>query len=130
VSDYVALARFALAHYSGPERLIPPLDAARVPVGPVDARWVRASAGAVTVRPLAQWQVGARYVTALDVRNRGAWPAPFEPRALRGAWVFAAALQPTLGPAGSGHHRTVWAVITEQPFNQAVAHGPAPRLAR
>lgn len=121
-SSYAALARFALARYSGPARLIPQLDAHRVAVRPVATRaWLRVQAAALEVRPLAQWQVGDRYVTALGVYNRGPWPVPFEPRALRGDLLFAAALHPMLGPQGSGHNGTVWAVVTEKPFNQAVA---------
>ena len=44
----------------------------------------------------------------------------------RARLLFAAALQPTLEPAGSGHHGTVWAVVTEQPFNQAVLPHASP----
>jgi hypothetical protein len=65
-------------------------------------------------------KAGKLHVTALGVDNHGSRPVPFEPKALRGRLLFAAALQPTLEPAGSGHHGTVWAVVTEQPFNQAV----------
>jgi|GEM_PF-648601 len=120
--DPVALARFALAHYAGPARLVPALTASRVPVRPLATRaWIRVQAATLQVRPLAQWQAGERYVTALEVANRGAWPVAFDPRALRGDLIFAAALHPTLAPAGSGHHRTVWAVVTAKPFNQAVA---------
>ncbi|MBK8168631.1 MAG: DUF3438 family protein [bacterium] len=120
--DYAALARFALAHYSGPARLIPKLDAAAVPVAPVDTRdWVRVQSAFLTVRPLRQWKAGDLYVTALGVTNRAAFEVPFDPLALRGDLTFAAALHPALGPAGSGHSGTVWVLVTRQPFNQAVA---------
>jgi len=69
-------------------------------------------------------------VTALGVYNRATAAVPFEPRALRGELLFAAALHPTLGPQGSGHNGTVWAVVTRRPFNQALARGPALTLAR
>jgi len=120
---YAALARFALAHYHGPERLIPRLEAHRVPVQPVDTRqWLRIQATALDVRPLAQWQSGALYVTAVGVENRSAQPITFDPRALRGDLAFVAVLHPTIAPMGSGHHGTVWAVVTHQPFNRALNH--------
>ncbi len=120
-ADYAALARFALAHYTGPARLIPKLDATPVAVRPFDVRdWVRLPVAGLTIRPLQQWKAGNLHVTALGVYNGGSMAIPFEPKALRGRLLFAAALHPTLEPAGSGHNGTVWAVVTAQPFNQAV----------
>jgi len=126
-ASYAALARFALAHYSGPARLIPKLDATPMAVRPIAVRdWVRWPVAGLRIQPLRQWKAGKLHVTALGVDNHGSRPVPFEPKALRGRLLFAAALQPTLEPAGSGHHGTVWAVVTEQPFNQAVLPHAAP----
>ena len=128
-ASYAALVRFALAHYSGPARLIPKLEATSIAVRPIAVRdWVRWPVAGLRIQPLRQWQAGKRYVTALGVNNHGSHPVPFEPKALRGRLLFAAALQPTLEPAGSGHNGTVWAVVTEQPFNQAVMPYGAPRV--
>lgn len=127
--SYAALARFALAHYSGPARLIPKLEATPMAVRPIAVRdWVRWPVAGLRIQPLRQWQAGKLHVTALGVNNPGSRPVPFEPKALRGRLLFAATLQPTLEPAGSGHHGTVWAVVTEQPFNQAVMPYGAPRV--
>ena len=127
--SYAALARFALAHYSGPARLIPKLEATPMAVRPIAVRdWVRWPVAGLRIQPLRQWQAGKLHVTALGVNNPGSRPVPFEPKALRGRLLFAAALQPTLEPAGSGHNGTVWAVVTEQPFNQAVMPYGAPRV--
>lgn len=126
-ASYAALARFALAHYSGPARLIPKLDATPMAVRPIAVRdWVRLPVAGLRIQPLRQWKAGKLHVTALGVDNHGSRPVPFEPKALRGRLLFAATLQPTLEPAGSGHHGTVWAVVTEQPFNQAVLPHGAP----
>ena len=126
-ASYAALARFALAHYSGPARLIPKLDATPVAVRPIAVReWVRWPVAGLRIQPLRQWKAGKLHVTALGVDNHGSRPVPFEPKALRGRLLFAAALQPTLEPAGSGHHGTVWVVVTEQPFHQAVLPHGAP----
>ncbi len=128
-AHYAALARFALAHYSGPARLIPKLDATPIAVRPIAVReWARWPAASLQIRPLRQWQAGTWHVTALGVDNPGSRPVPFEPKALRGRLLFVATLHPTLEPAGSGHHRTVWAVVTEQPFNQAVMPHGAPHV--
>lgn len=128
-ASYAALVRFALAHYSGPARLIPKLEATPIAVQPIAVRdWVRWPVAGLRIQPLRQWQAGKLHVTALGVSNHGSRPVPFEPKALRGRLLFAAALQPILEPAGSGHHRTVWAVVTEQPFNQAVRPHDASRI--
>ncbi len=119
--SYVDLARFALAHYSGPGRLIPAIEAVQVPVKSVIARdWLRIQSRYLEVQPLAQWKLGERYVTAVAVYNKSGQAVEFDPRALRGKPLFVAALHPTLRPAGSGHNGTVWAVVTDQPFNQTV----------
>jgi len=120
--DYVALTRFALAHYLGPARAMPKLDASPAPLPPmVLTDWLRVQDALITVRPLASWKIGAHYVTALGVVNRRPFPVDFDPRALRGDLRFVAALHPVLAPAGSGHQHTVWAVVTDQPFHRAVA---------
>lgn len=127
----VALARFALAHFTGPARLIPKLEAERVAVYPIDTRaWLRVQSSVLSLQPLAQWKAQDRYVTAIQVRNHGAMDVAFDPRALRGHWQFAAALHPTLQPQGSGHNQTLWVVITSQPFNRALDHGPALTVSR
>lgn len=121
--NYATLARFALAHYTGPARLIPKLTASRITVSPLAAaRWVRLQGSALQTRPLAQWKIEPWYVTAVSVVNTSPFPVPFEPRALRGDFRFVATLHPTLGPQGSGHNGTIWAMVTDQPFNQAVSH--------
>ncbi len=117
----VDLARFALSHYSGPERLIPELAAVQVPVQAIDSRTLlRVQSRELAVRPLAQWQLGEHYVTVLGVLNTSARAVDFDPLALRGELLFAAALHPSLQPDGSGHNGTVWALVTAVPFNQAL----------
>ena len=119
--DYVAMTRFALAHYAGPARLIPALDAQRTPLPPTALRaGLRVQDAWLDVQPQASWKIGAHYVTTLRVTNRAGFPVAFDPRALRGDLHFAAALHSTLAPAGSGHQHTVWAVVTDQPFHRAV----------
>ncbi|MCP5076232.1 MAG: DUF3438 family protein, partial [Rhodobacteraceae bacterium] len=101
--------------------LIPAIEAVQVPVRSVSARdWLRIQSKYLEVQPLAQWKLGERYVTAVAVYNKSAQAVEFDPRALRGKPLFVAALHPTLRPAGSGHNGTVWAVVTDQPFNQTV----------
>lgn len=120
-ASYVDMARFALAHYIGPQRLIPTLNAAQVPVRAIDARrWLRLQHRALAVQPLAQWQINQHFVTAVGVENRSAQAVEFDPEALRGPLLFAVPLNPTLQAAGSGHNGTVWAVITPVPFNKAI----------
>lgn len=118
---YAELARFALAHYTGPARLIPKLNASRLKVSTAStAHWLRVQSAFLETRPLAQWKIEPFYVTAVGVFNHSPAQVPFEPRALRGHLRFVAALHPILGPQGSGHSGTVWAVVTDQPFDEAI----------
>lgn len=118
---YAELARFALAHYTGPARLIPKLNASRIKVSPASTtHWLRVQSAFLETRPLAQWNIEPFYVTAVGVFNHSPAQVPFEPRALRGNLRFVAALHPILGPQGSGHSGTVWVVVTDQPFDEAI----------
>ncbi|MFC2754275.1 MAG: DUF3438 family protein, partial [Cardiobacterium sp.] len=69
--------------------------------------------------PLKQWAIGDSYLTVLLVNNRSASAVEFDPRGIRGRWMFAAALYPVLEPRGSRFDQTLWALISAEPFDQA-----------
>lgn len=116
-NSFVKLSRFAFSHYAGPQRLIPNIGATQVEVRSVpNTELLRGLISALSVRPLAQWQVADRYVTALGVFNKSTQSISFDPRVLRGNFLFAASLKPQLR-SKSG---TVWTVISTKPFNEAI----------
>ncbi len=120
--SYVVLSRFALSHHIGPERLIPEPpagDVTSVSVKPIKLdRFVRFNRD-IAAQPLKQWKIGAYYVTTIRVVNQGPDRYQFDPRGLRGEFVFVATLSTVLEPAGLASE-TVWSVISKKPFSLAV----------
>ena len=97
---------------------------------PIDTQaWLRVQAHTLTIRPLAQWKVGDRYVTALGVVNRGPAEVLFDPRALRGDLRFAAALHPRSAPPEAVITAAFWAVVSDQPsIESSIMALPLPSL--
>lgn len=115
------MVQYGLRHYVGPARLIGKQQAKSVKVGNRGLkRFVRVWGNHLAIKPLKQWQIDGHYLTVLLVNNRSANTLAFDPRALRGRLLFAAALAPLLQPQGSAGDQTLWAVITAVPFNQAI----------
>ena len=118
--DLISLSRFALAHFTGPSRLIPTLNANRISIKKTPQHWLRVIGGRLSIRPLAQWQAGGYYVTAVYVRNLSPRYADFDPRAIRGQFTFVAVLQSRLQPTGQLGDEGLWALVSTLPFDQAV----------
>lgn len=120
-SDYHQMVRFGFRHFVGPARLIGDDLGKPVKVGKSDvaASLLRMNDGRLSVKPLKQWAIGERYLTVMLVNNRSAAAVEFDPRAMRGRWMFAAALYPVLEPRGSRFDQTLWALISAEPFDQA-----------
>lgn len=120
-SDYHQMVRYGFRHYVGPARLIGDDLGKPVKVGKGDvaASLLRMNDGRLTVKPLKQWVIGDSYLTVLLVNNRSASAVEFDPRGIRGRWMFAAALYPVLEPRGSRFDQTLWALISAEPFDQA-----------
>lgn len=115
------MVQYGFRHYVGPARLIGKQRAKSVKVGNRGLkRFVRVWGNRLAIKPLKQWQIDGHYVTVLLVNNRSANTVAFDPRALRGRLLFAAALALLLQPQGSTGDQTLWAVITAVPFNQAI----------
>ena len=117
---YIEMARFAMSHFTGPERLIPDYPASQVGVKPITRPWLRLLGHRVRTKPLAQWQMNGKFVTAIAVRNQDHTPINWDPRALRGNFEFSAALHSAIAPAGRIGDESLWVVISSVPFNQAV----------
>ena len=120
-SDYHQMVRFGFRHFVGPSRLIGDALGKPVKVGKSDvaSSLLRMNDGRLTVKPLKQWAVGDHYLTVLLVDNHSVSTVEFDPRSIRGRWMFAAALYPVLEPRGSRFDQTLWALISAEPFDQA-----------
>lgn len=117
--DYTDMAAFAMQHYLGPARLISGLPAARVKNGFTGKHLLRVWQGKVQLKVLDSWHYQGQYITAVQARNTGIDPVTFDPRAIRGRFLFVATLHETLQPRGHQDDTTIWVFISDVPFNQA-----------
>ncbi len=118
---YNNMVQYGFRHYVGPSRLIGDLKAQKVKVSAFpSSRILRMWSNRLSVKPLAQWRIESQYITVLLVNNRSPYRVPFDPRALRGRFLFSAALYPVIEPQGSLMDQTLWAVVTAEPFNKAI----------
>ena len=115
------MVQFGFRHYVGPERLVGAKlgDPVKVSQKNVAETLVRINGGRLSVKPLKQWKIGKQYLTVLLVNNLSFQRYEFDPRAIRGRWMFAAALYPVIEPQGSRMDQTLWALVSELPFDQA-----------
>lgn len=115
------MVQYGFRHFVGPSRLIGKQSAKRVRVSRSGvSRLVRMWGNSLSIKPLGQWKIGNQYVTVLLVNNTSSSPVAFDPRALRGRLMFAAALYPVIQPQGSVQDQTLWSVVTAVPFNKAI----------
>lgn len=120
-TQYHQMVRYGFRHYVGPARLIGEDLGKPVKVGKSDVakQLLRMNDGRLSLKPLRQWQIGDSYLTVLLVNNLSSTAVEFDPRAIRGRWMFAAALYPVLEPRGSRFDQTLWALISNVPFDKA-----------
>lgn len=115
---YHDMVRYGFRHYVGPARLIG--DDLGTPVkvnkSEIGNRLIRMNGGKLSVKAIRGWEIDGLYLTILLVNNTSSQRVDFDPRAIRGRFVFAAALQPVLEPSGSKYDQTLWALISEVPF--------------
>lgn len=120
--SYADMAAFAMQHYIGPARLIEPIPASRIKPRTPKTRLIRVWNSDLNFKMLNQWVMNKQFITALKVKNVGNTAYHFDPEAIRGNYVFVAALQGTLPPYGSINNETVWVFITNEPFYKAFAN--------
>lgn len=119
--SYVDLVRYAAQHLHGPTRLIKPLAGLnRIPLRRTPLPLVRGRTLEAT--PIAQWKstLPVLYVTAVGVRNRMTYPMELSPLALRGRWLFAAPHHARVSPRGTPGARSVWYLVSAEPFSAAL----------
>lgn len=117
--SYADMAVFAMQHYIGPKRLIADLPAQRIRLKPIKANLIRVWGNDLSLKLLNQWVLDGHYITSLKVTNKSAQTYQFDPRAIRGQYLFVASLHDVLQPRGSTQNETIWVFITKQPFAKA-----------
>lgn len=118
--QYHVLVQQAFRQYVGPSRLAGGSLGQEMKVNTASLnRLIRLNDGRLKISLVKSWKSHGHYVTVLLVNNLSHEPIAFDPRAIRGRWVFAAALHPVLSPSGTTEDRTLWALISTVPFEQA-----------
>lgn len=117
---YYRMVQFGFRHFVGPQRLIGESMGKQIYQGKKTVNgMLRLYGDRLRVQKLAEWQIHDRYLTVLLVNNLSHTVIEFDPRAIRGRWMFAAALYPVLEPRGRQFDQTLWALISAVPFEQA-----------
>lgn len=116
----VTLTRFAAQRLYAPERVLRELPGVRrVPMGaPKSVPLYRDDQVAAT--PLASWQGGDFYVTAVLLTHSGHDRLILDPRLLKGRFVAATFQHNSLGAAGSRSDTTCVYVVTKAPFMASI----------
>lgn len=118
---YHQMVQYGFRHFTGPARLIGPDLGVVLNVSKGEFNHIiRIDGARLSLKPLGQWDIQGHYLTVIFVNNRSHLPYEFDPRAIRGRWVFAAALHPRLDPSGGQRDQTLWALISTIPFEQAI----------
>lgn len=117
-ADYLTLTRHAAQQLYAPARLL------KTPQGihsaPLDSASVSGDTlirgGGILAEPVAAWQKGSLYVTAVKLTNRTAQPITLDPRLIRGQWRTATFQHAGLGPSFSDANVTAVYLVSDRPF--------------
>jgi len=117
---YVTLTRFAAHQLYALKRLlrkVPGIHRVSVSRAPIRhllrGHYIKAT-------PLASWQAGRLYVTAVELNNLGRERIDLDPRDLRGQWRAATFQHNLLYPAGSEADTTAVYLISDRPFQEVL----------
>lgn len=118
--DFVQMSRYAMSHYTGSARLIPKMTATVVNAPNPPRNWIRVFGDRINTKTLRSWKSGKFYITAIMLRNISPMALEFDPRALRGSFVYSAMMNPLLQSRGNVGDEALLVVISDQPFQDAV----------
>jgi len=117
---YVTLTRFAAHQLYAPKRLLKKhagihrVSLVRTPIHYLlHGHFIKAT-------PLASWQAGRLYVTAVELVNLSQESIELDPRDLRGEWRAATFQHNRLLPAGSDADTTAVYLISDRPFQEVL----------
>lgn len=117
---YIELTRFSAQQLYAPARLLNPSPLIhRISV---DRRstthLIRGQQ--VNATPVASWQSGALYITAVELKNTSKSFITLDPRHLRGGWRAATFHHSRLHPAGSESDTSAVYLISDRPFHEVI----------
>lgn len=116
----VTLTRFAAQQLYAPERVLRDIPGLRrVPMGvPASIELYRHES--IAAQPLASWQGGGYYITAVKLTNLAYERILLDPRELRGHFVTATFQHNSLGPRGAASDVTCVYLVTDRPFAETI----------
>lgn len=121
IPNFVQMSRFAMAHFTGPDRLIPKIsNATMVNSYNPPKNWIRIFGDRIGTKTLRSWKIHNFYVTAVMLQNKSPMPLEFDPRSLRGEYVYSAVMNPLLQARGNVGDESLVILITKLPFQDAV----------
>jgi len=120
--DYVDLTRYAAQQLYAPARLLKAAPGMhRVSVARRSSTHL-IHGEQLEATPVASWQSGALYITAVALKNTSQSFITLDPRHLRGGWRTATFHHNRLHPAGSESDTTAVYLISDRPYHE-VTHG-------
>lgn len=115
---YATLTRFAAQQLYAPARLLKSAPGIhRVSVARQTTTYL-IKAEMIKATPLASWQSGSLYVTAIELINTSRQFIRLDPRKIRGEWRTATFQHSRLHPAGSEADSTTLYLISDRPYHE------------
>ncbi len=119
-AGYIGLTRFAAQQLYAPARLLKSgTSIHRVSIARRSINYL-ISGEKIKATPVASWQSGSLYVTAVELKNTGNEFISLDPRKLRGEWRAATFHHARLHPAGSEADTTAVYLVSDRPFYEMV----------
>lgn len=119
----VTLTRFAAQQLYAPSRMLKASPSIHRVVVARRAMHNLIRGESIEALPVASWQGGELYVTAVQLRNIGKAPVELDPRRIRGRWKAATFQHGRLHPAGSEADTTAVYLVSDRPFHEMIRGG-------
>lgn len=116
----VTLTRFAAQQLYAPSRMLKASPSIHRVVVTRRALHNLIRGKSIEALPVASWQGGELYVTAVQLRNTGTAPVELDPRRIRGRWKAATFQHGRLHPAGSEADTTAVYLVSDRPFHEMI----------
>ena len=117
---YIALTRFAAQQLYAPARLLKASTSIhRISVAKQTMTHL-IYGEQIEATPVASWQSGSLYVTAVELKNTSDHFINLDPRHLRGDWRTATFQHIRLHPSGSESDTTAVYLISDRPFHEVI----------
>ncbi len=116
----VTLTRFAAQQLYAPSRMLKASPSIHRVVVTRRALHSLIRGESIEALPVASWQGGELYVTAVQLRNIGKAPVELDPRRIRGRWKAATFQHGRLHPVGSEADTTAVYLVSDRPFHEMI----------